>query len=60
MTRQNPLADSPSAIAYTVQQYLWPLWHDVLTTDDRAKASALKDKLGDKARVVETGGRSTP
>ena len=53
-TQQSP-ANSPGAFAYTVQQYLWPLWHDILTTGDRAKASALKDKLGDKGRVVETG-----
>jgi hypothetical protein len=48
--------ESPSAIVYTVQQYLWPVWHDVLTTGDRTKASALKDKLGDKARVVQQMG----
>ena len=48
-------ANSPGAIVYTVQQYLWPLWHDVLTTGDRARASALKVRLGNKGRMVETG-----
>jgi hypothetical protein len=32
---------------------MWPLWHDVLSTSDRAKAYALKDRVGEKARVVE-------
>ena len=52
--QQGLSAGSPSAIVYTVQQFLWPVWHDVLTKSDWAKAIELKDKLGDKARVVET------
>ena len=36
------LANSPGDMVYTVQRYLWPLWHDVLSTSDRAKAYALK------------------
>jgi hypothetical protein len=51
-TQQSP----PRAIVYTVQQYLWQIWHDVLTTSDQAKASALKVKLGEKARVIMTSG----
>jgi hypothetical protein len=31
------------------------IWHDVLTTSDRAKADELKNKLGDKARVLDRG-----
>ena len=50
------LANSPGAIVYTVQRYLWPLWHDVLSTSDRAKAYALK---GDDARVVESVAKTT-
>ena len=52
-TQHNPRAASSRAVTYTVQQYLWPLWHAVLSTSDRAKAHALKDKLGERARVVE-------
>ena len=37
---------------FTVQRYLWPLWHDVLSTSDRAKAYALKANVGEKMRVV--------
>ena len=44
-------------IIYTVQQYMWPLWHDVLSTSDRAKAYARKDKVGDNARVLKAVGK---
>ena len=54
-TQHKQPAYSPGAFVYTVQQYLWPLWHDVLTTSDRAKADELKNKLGDKARVLDRG-----
>ena len=45
------LANSPGAIVYTVQRYLWPLWHDVLSTSDRAKAYALKGDARARRRV---------
>ena len=56
-TQESPRAASPGAVMYTVQQYVWPLWHDVLSTGDRAKAYALKDRVGEKARVVEAIGK---
>ena len=46
-------------LIYTVQQYMWPLWHDVPSTSDRAKAYALKDKVGHNARVLKLS-RSRP
>ena len=53
------LANSPGGKVYTVQRYLWPLWHDVLSTSDRAKAYALKANVGEKMRVVEAVGKTT-
>ena len=53
------LANSPGAIVYTVQRYLWPLWHDVLSTSDRAEAYALKGDVGQTARVVASVGKTT-
>ena len=54
------LANSPGDMVCTVQRYLWPLWHDVLSTSDRAKAYALKANVGEKMRVVEFGSGKRP
>ena len=58
-TQESPCAVSAGAIMYTVQQFMWPLWHDLLSTSDRAKAFALKERVGDYARVVQSVGKAT-
>ena len=49
----DPDQSTPATDLYTVQEFRSGSWHDILTTPDEAAAHALKDVLGDNARVIE-------
>ena len=48
----------PATVLYTVQEFRSGSWHDILSTPDEAAAHALKDVLGDNARVIEAGSKA--
>ena len=52
-----PQEASPNAPVYTVQRYLWPLWHDILSTADYAKAESRVESLGKRGRITVKLGR---
>ncbi|WP_164759234.1 hypothetical protein [Mesorhizobium sp. M6A.T.Ce.TU.002.03.1.1] len=46
------MEDNP-LIIYIVSVFEKPHWRTVLTTKDRAKAEALAEEIGEKARIEE-------
>ena len=56
LRHRTPQPSPKGGVLYTVQKCRARRWHNLMITNDRKAAFALKDVIGEKARVIETGG----